>query len=158
MNYSRILVPIDFSEDSVQALHTAVHEFARPQTQLLLLHVQEGLPDDHNPLSKGRMQAVSRADMQEEPHPGGAPHDSATARLQALIEPFKARFGQADVLVLTGQPTDVIIETAASRGTDLLIMGSHGRGGLGRMLFGSTTYDVARKVTCSVLISRARRA
>ncbi|MFY7940438.1 MAG: universal stress protein [Burkholderiaceae bacterium] len=33
-------------------------------------------------------------------------------------------------------------------------MGSHGTGGLGKMLFGSTTYDVARKVRCSVLISK----
>lgn len=36
----------------------------------------------------------------------------------------------------------------------LVIMGSHGTGGLGKMLFGRTTHDVARKVRCSVLIGK----
>jgi nucleotide-binding universal stress UspA family protein len=59
-----------------------------------------------------------------------------------------------DVQVALGQPTEKIIEAVTAHAINLVIMGSHGIGGLGKMLFGSTTYDVARKVRCSVLISK----
>ena len=64
--------------------------------------------------------------------------------------------GWQEVVTLTesGKPADIIIATVKNEGTDLVIMGSHGTSGIGKVLFGSTTYDVARKVKCSVMISK----
>lgn len=157
MSYQRILVPVDFSADSLNALKRAVDEFARPGNALVLLHVVESTGDEaSNPLTRGRMQAVSRADMTTDAATGAAgPLEDALRQLKALAAPLADKFQSIDALVQAGDPTETIIDMVSSQGTDLVIMGSHGRGGLGKMLFGSTTYDVARKVKCSVLISKS---
>jgi nucleotide-binding universal stress UspA family protein len=156
MSYQRILVPVDFSADSLNALKRAVDEFARPGNALVLLHVVESPGDEaSNPLTRGRMQAVSRADMTTDAATGAGPLEDALRQLKDLAAPHAGKFQSIDALVQAGEPTETIIDMVSSQGTDLVIMGSHGRGGLGKMLFGSTTYDVARKVKCSVLISKS---
>lgn len=156
MSYQRILVPVDFSADSLNALNCAIEEFAGPDHSLVLLHVAESSDDEAaNPLTRGRMQAVSRADLTAPPPSAGAsPEEHSLHQLQALAAPHSGKFQSIDLLVQPGEPTERIIETARSHGVDLVVMGSHGVGGLGKMLFGSTTYDVARKVKCAVLISK----
>lgn len=153
MNYQNVLVPIDFSEDSLYAFKNSAI-FAAPDRQLVLLHVLTA-GDEANAMSLGRMHAVSRADMTVPE----APTDDAVRaqhlqRLQALAAPLDGVWRQVQTLAVVGEPTQTIIDTAKALSIDLVIMGSHGTGGLGRMLFGSTTYDVARKVGCSVLISK----
>lgn len=156
MSYQRILVPIDFSADSLDALKRAVDGFAGPGNALVLLHVAESEEDEAaNPLTRGRMQALSHADLSAPaPSPGASPAEQRLHQLQALAAPHAARFQSIDVLVQPGEPTERIIDSVQSHGIDLVVMGSHGSGGLGKMLFGSTTYDVARKVKCSVLINK----
>ena len=156
MSYQRILVPIDFSADSIDALKRAVDGFAGPGNTLVLLHVAESAGDEaSNPLTRGRMQAFSHADLSAPaPNPGASPDEHSLQQLQALAAPHAARFQSIDVLVEPGEPTERIIDAVQAHGVDLVVMGSHGSGGLGKMLFGSTTYDVARKVKCSVLINK----
>ncbi len=154
MSYERILVPIDFSDDSLNALNKAMTEFAKPSSTIVLLHVVDGGSDDANALSQGRMQAVARGTLSPDEAPG---HDTTGLRLkqlQDLAAPHSGKCKLIDVQVVVGEPTEKIIEAVTSKSINLVIMGSHGTGGLGKMLFGSTTYDVARKVRCSVLISK----
>ena len=51
-------------------------------------------------------------------------------------------------------PAEAVVETARTRGCDLIVMGSHGRKGLDRFLLGSVSEAVVRHVPCSVEIVR----
>jgi nucleotide-binding universal stress UspA family protein len=51
-------------------------------------------------------------------------------------------------------PADGIISTAISVGADLIVMGSHGRRGIGRLLLGSQTNNVLTQTTIPVLVTR----
>src|SRR5918912_1599670 len=53
-----------------------------------------------------------------------------------------------------GPANQVIVERAAALGVSLILMTTHGRGGLGRMVFGSTADSVLRHATCPVLLVR----
>ena len=54
--------------------------------------------------------------------------------------------------VMEGDPVSVILGRAAEWGADLIVMGSHGHGGLNRALFGSLSRSVARRASCDVEI------
>lgn len=53
-----------------------------------------------------------------------------------------------------GDPRTVILATAAELGTDLIVMGTHGRRGLSRWMLGSVAESVARTASCPVLLVR----
>lgn len=60
------------------------------------------------------------------------------------------------VAAVEGQPVDVILHEAQSRPRSMVIMGSHGRSGLDRVLHGSVTASVAHHSSCAVLVLPAR--
>ena len=138
MTYHRILVPIDFSDDSINAFQVALDHFAGADKSLVLVHVVD--PTD----SQFQQSAEIRAGLVEK----------RRSQMNALGESRKDSWKEVITLTESGKPADVIIATVKSEAVDLVIMGSHGVSGLGKVLFGSTTYDVARKVKCSVMISK----
>ncbi len=60
-----------------------------------------------------------------------------------------------DSTVAQGRPDEVVVETAASRGADLIVVGSHGRTGLARLFLGSISERIMGQAQCPVLIARA---
>ncbi|MEO8551840.1 MAG: universal stress protein, partial [Kofleriaceae bacterium] len=68
----------------------------------------------------------------------------------------KAPFGPA--LLETGEPRDLIVQAATKVGADLIVMGTHGRRGLRRLMLGSVAESVARTAPCPVLLVRAEDA
>ncbi len=56
-------------------------------------------------------------------------------------------------VVVDGDPADAIVREAERRGTDLVVMGHRGLGGLGRLLLGSVSERVLRRAKCSVLVA-----
>jgi len=54
-------------------------------------------------------------------------------------------------------PATAVVELARQRGADLIVMGSHGRTGLGRLLLGSVSEQVIGQATCPVLVVKAWR-
>lgn len=66
--------------------------------------------------------------------------------------------GNANVTVrtriLTGDPAAEIVEAAANGGASMIVMASHGRGALGRLLHGAVADDVARQATVPVMVIR----
>jgi len=54
-----------------------------------------------------------------------------------------------------GPATQTILETADDYNADLIVMGTHGRSGIGRLLLGSVTEEVLRKASCPVLTVKA---
>lgn len=138
MNYQRILVPIDFSDDALSAFQVAIDSFASPDRTLILLHVV-----DSHPRGVEDYQQHNADFVEEKKH-----------KLNSLGHSRRDLWKDVEILIESGRPTDVIIQTAKQESADLVIMGSHGDGGFTKSLFGSTTYDVARKVKCSVMISK----
>jgi nucleotide-binding universal stress UspA family protein len=58
--------------------------------------------------------------------------------------------------VTPGSPADEIVRFARERATDVVVLGSHGRAGLARLLLGSVAERVVREAPCPVLVIRRR--
>jgi nucleotide-binding universal stress UspA family protein len=134
--YRRILVPVDGSDLSERAIQASV-ELARQLGAAITGFVAEPLP----PTPLGAQQASwSDDDLKE--------HDAmTTAHAKELLAHFEACARAAGV-PFEGYHDQVprvdraIIEAAESRGCDLIVMVTHGRGAFGEFLFGSQTKAV----------------
>ena len=84
-----------------------------------------------------------------------AQESMAKSILQRALETAKAGGVSADTAYVSDSfPADGLIDTAKSVGADLIVMGSHGRRGLGRLLLGSQTSNVLAHTTIPVLVTR----
>ena len=81
--------------------------------------------------------------------------DKTAARLRADEQ---SRELTVTTKVASGSPKGAILEEAEAFGADLIVVGSHGHGGLGRFLLGSVSHAVALHARCSVEIVRSRSA
>lgn len=63
----------------------------------------------------------------------------------------KASLPKVEYCIVDGDPSSEILRIAAESKADLIIMGTHGRSGLGRLLMGSVAEKVLRHATCPVL-------
>lgn len=72
-----------------------------------------------------------------------------------LVVKLRAEGIQADGEVLLGDPASVILETAARLKSSVVVMATHGRSGLSRLVFGSVADQVLRGATIPVLLVRA---
>jgi universal stress protein A len=131
-----ILVPVDFSDCSKKALQYAVAFAKQFGAELNLLYVEEPYPiiSDLGPVD---VQSL---------------HDTE-GELKALRNAV-GNAVPATASVRTGIPHLVIAEAARDLKVDLIIISTHGRKGLQRMLLGSTTEKVVRHAPCPVLIVR----
>lgn len=138
----RILVPIDFSEHSKNALQYAIPYAIQFRAHLDLLYVVEPTiyPAD---FSFGQ---VGFPNIEEELRKRG------TEELQSLVlNEVKGRV-PAEATVRTGKPFYEIYEFAREKEIDLIIIASHGHTGVEHILFGSTVEKVVRKSPCPVLV------
>lgn len=90
-----------------------------------------------------------------------AARERARAAIDTAVVKLRAGAGsrQFDVTteVLSGSPKRVILEDADQFAADLIVVGSHGQGGLDRFLLGSVSQAVALHARCSVEIVRSRK-
>jgi nucleotide-binding universal stress UspA family protein len=73
---------------------------------------------------------------------------------QGLVARGRGRGIDVSFMVWTGDPGDQIIAAAEAEGIDMLVVGSHGRGPVGRLLLGSVSEHVVRNAPCPVLVVR----
>ncbi|MFH2011139.1 MAG: universal stress protein [Pseudomonadota bacterium] len=76
------------------------------------------------------------------------------AQLEGICESMAAILDEYYPIIAKGLPFSEIIHTAEEKKIDLIIMGTHGRTGLGRVLFGSVAQRVVRRAACPVLTVR----
>jgi universal stress protein A len=135
-----ILVPTDFSEHSRAALHLASSIARQSGAQLVLLYV------DPPPLVHGEIVDRRAPDYQ--------------ANLRHLIEGTHLPDPGIPIerVLLAGEPADEIVGLATDRQCDLIVIGTHGRGGLLRAVLGSTAERVIRTAPCPVLSVRFPQA
>jgi nucleotide-binding universal stress UspA family protein len=144
VTFKRILCPIDFSPSALQALSFALNLARQAGGLVRLLHVVEWLPEDE-PRSAPFDVLEARAYLV-----GDAGH-----RLRALVAGESQTWCEIDDVVVFGRAHREILRAAEAQSSDLIVMGSQGRGGLGLVLFGSTTQQVVRSAACPVLTVRA---
>ena len=147
ISFTNILYPTDFSELSIIALAYTRHLASKFNSQLHCLHVA----DEAYQYWSG---------MGPESIPIGPPPDEVLEFHSAQMERFKqdhlSGFDQAPITqVVMGRPFTEIITYARDQNIDLIVMATHGRGGLAHVLLGSTTEKVVRKASCAVFTVRA---
>ena len=135
MKANKILVPVDFSEGSDAALDWATVLARDTGATLLLVHV-EAIPS-----TTGGGEYIYAI-----PEP-------PTAELAERLEKMVPSDPSVPVIhrMLTGDPATSILRTANAEDVDLIVMGTHGRRGLTRLLMGSVAEEVVRKAKCPVL-------
>jgi nucleotide-binding universal stress UspA family protein len=145
MRALRILCPVDFSDPSRCALHYAGALASRDGAELHVLYVvPEAMP---LPVPVLMLAARPAVDVKA----GAAEALAAFVARAALPR-------QPIAIVREGSPVDAILACAAEIAADLIVLGSHGRDGLGHLLFGSTAERVLHKAPCPTLILPAHAA
>ena len=142
--FARILVPTDFSAGSERAWAAARRLAARLGAELVLVHVLVEAP----PYSEGPFT------MKEARGVFDAARDWAEKTLGEWGATAAAAAISARWVLLTGVPYKEIVAAAASERADLIVIGTHGRGGLDRALLGSVADRVIRLAPCPVVTVR----
>ena len=139
----KILVPLDGSDFSrgTLAFLASRKTFLADHPALDLINVQPSLP------------ARAGALMSEEALAGYYEEESANAFEASGTVPESRAVRTA----LVGHPAEVIAREAEDRGADLIVMGTHGRKGIDRILFGSVAEKVVKNASMPVLTVRPNR-
>jgi nucleotide-binding universal stress UspA family protein len=124
----RILIPLDDSPEARVALPYAA-ALATPGTEIVLLTVV----------------------------PSATDADAARAGLETAAQRLRMAGQTVRIEVATGDPARRIVDMAANLGAEMIVMASHGRGALGRLIYGSVADQVGHESTVPVMVVRARQ-
>ena len=145
--YNKLLVCLDGSAFAEQAMPYLVGLASRLGSKVVLLQTVTGMP------------TISAGD------PGVVVHsldiiarskDEAQTYLESIAAPLRARGLGVECVVLEGPAGETIIQYSEKSNMDLIALSTHGRGGLGRALFGSVADYVLRQSKIPVLSIRPR--
>jgi universal stress protein A len=143
-DYKHLLVAIDFSDETDQVLTRALSMVGSGATKLSLIHVIEYSPY----LFPADTPLAIDINLEEQFY------DKAKERLESLAD--SKGISESPRFVEVGSPTYEIVRIAEEHGVDLIVIGSHGRYGLQRIL-GSTASGVLHTATCDVLAVRIKQ-
>ena len=142
--FSNILVAVDFSENSEHAFDYAVTLASQFNAELTVLHVINEPVD----LRGFYVPHISFEQLEKEIE------ESAVKMMERFCSSRMGAFTNFRTAIVTGIPYDEIITAAARMDASLIVLGTHGRTGLDRILFGSTAERVVRSAPCPVLSVR----
>ncbi len=142
MQFSRILVAIDDSPQAEHAADVARDLAAATKGVLAVVHVVD-------PRAAVNVQAdLTAIDLL------GHLRQDAARTLAAAANRLPIDGRKPETIVKEGSPDAEIIATAHAWKADVLVVGTHGRGGIGRVLLGSTAESIVRKSAVPVLVVR----
>ena len=139
MKFAKILVPLDGSALAETALPTAVQLAKEQGASLLLMRAVEtwGIASD---VVEAEIRVVREA-------------EHYLGKLANLLQANGCT--RVDTSVWYGAPARSVVDAASAQKADLIIMTSHGRGGISRLIMGSVTESVLRGTTTPILLLRA---
>ena len=147
--FKRIVIPVDGSATSNKALMVALQMASETGGSVRIVHVIEGTN-------------YSSSAMQTEGFAGGA-MDSIRIAAQkildealALAQPFGVAVDTKLFDTFDGRLADAVGNAATEWQADLIVVGTHGRRGIGRMLMGSGAEQIMRQAPIPVLVIRAQ--
>ncbi|PSP27422.1 universal stress protein [Halobacteriales archaeon QH_2_65_14] len=139
--YDEILLPTDGSPGSEAAVEHAIHTAAVNDATLHAVHVIE--MTEVGDLTQDV--PGTESDVEED--------------VQSLFVPVKNAATRADVetttAIIEGNPPEKLIDYLEQKEIDLVVMGTHGKSGISRVLLGSTTEEVLRNTPVPILAVRA---
>jgi nucleotide-binding universal stress UspA family protein len=138
----RILVPVDFSDCSLDALEYAAVVAQQAEASLTLVHVLE-------PVTYGLDFTLDQSKTRH------SEVESWRKRLEELASSLKASHISVESRLWGGLPVDSILDAAQTLPCDLIVMGTHGRRGISHAISGSVAEAVLRKARVPVLTVRS---
>ena len=147
MEIKKIMFATDFSEGSSRALPYAVDMAKRYGARLYIVHVVY----DVAKTAGWYVPHVSMDEMYKDIESG------AQAELDKCFIEEMHGFKEIEKVVLKGIPYEELTRFSTEQAIDMIVLGTHGRKGLDRMLFGSTAEQVVRYAPCPVLSVRLRQ-
>lgn len=135
MRAQKILVPTDFSHSGDAAMRMASVLAKDTGAKLIIVHVEES------------PQVYTGGEFYY-----GVP-EPAQEDLERMLGEIKPTYPEVEYehRLVTGTPAGAIVKLAEDENVDMIIMGTHGRTGLARMLMGSVAEAIVRKAKCPVL-------
>jgi nucleotide-binding universal stress UspA family protein len=143
MSDFKILVPVDFSEHSKAALHFAVKLAVPLKASLALMYVwnpPQFLPSE----SIGAAPTWNPMSLEREAR------EEARLDFEKLVKNLNQNDLRISCSTELGTPEEALVKHSKN-GFDLIVMGTHGRTGLGRLIMGSVAQHVVAKAHCPVL-------
>ena len=137
MEIKKVLVPVDFSENSKKILEAAGYFSSMHKAQLHAVFVVQSFDDysgffvPHMPVAKFEEEMVQAAEQK--------------------METFLQGHKDIEAKIFVGDVAEEIIRHAEESGMDLIVMGTHGYKGLEKVMFGSVAEKVVRSSPCPVL-------
>ena len=139
---SHILVPLDFSDCSQDAMEYALEVAKDFEVAVTLVHI-------HEPLAYGLDFTLAHIEMEKEQL------RKVEQRLKEFCQVFEKQGLTASYLLKQPPTTDSILQAREESGSNLIVMGTHGRRGFSRLLMGSVASSVLRRSPVPVLTVKA---
>ncbi len=137
----KILVPVDFSENSTKIVQSAAAIAGKLEAKLDIVFVVQSFEDysgffvPHMPIAQFEEEMIQ----------------SAEKKMESYVEENVKQDVVNEAKVLSGDVAEEIINYAKAQGIDMIIMGTHGYKGLEKVLFGSVAEKVVKTAPCPVL-------
>ena len=155
LDFRRILCPVDMSNFSLSAVKLAANLAEASRSRLYLLHVID------NPFDELYMTSITQADpaaidfYQSEflrrPKILRATQSHSQVLLKQFCHDLVEHLPKIRYLVSSGDPFEKILDAAESHRIDLIVLATHGRTGIKRLLIGNVAEKVVRHALCPVL-------
>jgi len=146
--FKTIIVPVDGSAPSDAAVTLAIRLARDQEAKLYFLHVSE--------TAKIAAMVSSSAVCVDPSMALDAEREAGEDALRCAQSSAQESAIHAETLLEQGASADTILDTTARIGADLVVIGSHGRGGLSRALLGSVAEAVLRRSRVPVLVIRVQ--
>lgn len=144
--FQRILFATDLSPASEPAFERAIAIAKESGAELLIAHASQGVP-----VALNYVPPEVFYDWEEKIR------DEVAKRLAPLVAAARGAGVDARALVGIGFADDVLVDLASEQNADLLLMGTHGRQGAGRLFLGSVAARVIARAPCPVMTVRVAR-
>jgi nucleotide-binding universal stress UspA family protein len=141
----KVLVAVDDSTFSQAALKAVASQYRPAETQVRVVHVLQPIAVSTPPQMAPDYTPELRDQAKE-----------AEKLVQNAAQSLRSQGFQVDTEIDKGDIRERILDTAQNWHADLIVLGSHGRGGLSRMLLGSVAESVTRHAPCSVEVVRVQ--
>lgn len=135
-----IILAFDGSDPSERAALVTANLAATLGSKVIVVYAFDGVPRHHGDIQTeaGAAHGMSRG-------------EEVTARAAAVLEQHGI---DPEIELLEGPPAEAVLNVAEARDAALVVVGSHGHGGLSRALMGSVSRKILEHATCPVLVVR----
>ena len=161
LEFKKVLCPVDLSAFSLQALRLAVNIAENSDATLDILHVI------HNPFDEIYLTEITQTDpalmdvYASEPQRRAKVLQATEEHSEVLLKQFchdvVSHLTRVRYHVRNGDPFERILDSAEALTTDLVVLATHGRTGIKRLVIGNVAEKVVRHAPCPVLTVKPKR-